>query len=64
MKIQRMYRPFLRLPWNHSQEALEAFKERAWSEPAEEDALRDTAIDRKRLEFIKRLVDDGKLSDG
>lgn len=63
MKITRWYRSLLLTSEENDRIALNAFKESAWREPEEGDQLRDTVLSRKRLDFYRKLVRDGRLSD-
>lgn len=64
MKIERFYRSFLMRARIQDLRALALFKQRCWEEPAEADELRDTVLSRKRLEFIRGLVEQGILNEG
>lgn len=61
MKPFRYYFSLFLTEEQNTREALKECKKRYWEEPAEEDCLRDTVIDRKRLDFLAWLVERGKL---
>lgn len=61
MQVRRFYRSFLGAARYQDRRALVAFKARCWEDAAEGDMLRATALNMRRLEFIRKLVQEGKL---